>query len=290
MRRGLILVSAVPLAAAIALIFFLLRVHDSSDGAVSVLIGTFTSGRLVNLAALVGFCALGAGLCAVPVVRWWLLLVIPLRLAAIAAAVLAAGLAWMTSSVSVVPLASAGCETGYVVVERSFLLGGSGTVYRVDGVYVTEVAHTIGDDGYHPFFDGAYTVQEKGDVLEVWYSVEENGGEPASATGSHPQTRPSPSPFAPIPRVEVAADLADLVRASLGSDSGRDRPTHSHLSYAADPAGERRLAPRRPVAAPTPSDGRSSRGVGSLRPLGPRRVFPSAAESATFALRTGTGA
>lgn len=174
-----------------ALIVFVLRVHDSTDGTGSVLIGTFDSSRLLNAAVLIGLCTLAAGLCVIPAPRWWLLLLIPLRLAAVGATIPAAALAGVSSSMTVVPIVSAGCETGYVVAERSFLLAGSGTVYRADGLYVTDVARTTGDDGYHPFFDGAYTVQERRGLLAVWYNIDRKDGQPPAPTGEPAFTLPA---------------------------------------------------------------------------------------------------
>lgn len=80
------------------------------------------------------------------------------------------GIAWiLTSSATVVPLVAAGCETGYVVEEESFLLAGWGTVYRRDGLLITTADQFRADDGYRPFADGAYTVVDAGDSLYVWY-------------------------------------------------------------------------------------------------------------------------
>ncbi|MBZ4486440.1 hypothetical protein LQ938_07340 [Microbacterium sp. cx-55] len=170
------MVAAIALAASIAITVFVVRVGESSDGKVSILIDTFDSHRLLTLAVLVGFSALAAALCAIPARRWWLLLLVPVRTTALSAAVLAGGFLWVTSSVTVVPLVSAGRETGYVVAEKSFLLAGGGVVYRTDGIYVTAVADTSGDDGYHPFFDGAYTVAEKDGSLQVWYRIDQSDG------------------------------------------------------------------------------------------------------------------
>ncbi len=96
---------------------------------------------------------------------------VPARVLTIAVACFA-GFVWcVTSSATVVPLVNAGCETGYVVVEESFMLAGWGTVYRTDGIFVTAVEKTLGDDGYHPFADGAYAVVDDGESLRVWHGI-----------------------------------------------------------------------------------------------------------------------
>lgn len=240
-RRWALLVAAAILAAAIAVLVALLAISTGSTGEVSVLIGTLGSDRLAGLAIATALTSLAFGLCLIPVSRRWLLLMIPARLAAIASVCLA-GLAWLlTSSVTVVPLVSAGCETGYVVEEDSFLLAGWGTVYRTDGIFVTAVEQTGGDDGYHPFADGAYAVVDDGDALRVWYSFNSDymaapiatDGEPAFtlpkltdrafSCGVSAGTR-EPSPTPPPPPVystdEARAGVAEMMAASLAAAVG----------------------------------------------------------------------
>lgn len=160
------------LGAATTLIAALLTVTASSGGTATVLIGALRTSELVTLAALVALICLTAGLCAIPVRRVWLLLLVPARLAAVAVSAVGslAGLLLLTSATTV-PLVSAGCDTGYVVREDAFLLAAWGDVYRMDGILATEVARTSGDDGYRPFADGAYAVTEEGGVLRVWYDI-----------------------------------------------------------------------------------------------------------------------
>lgn len=168
-RRRALLAAGTTLAAAIAVLVALLAIYTASQGEVSVLIGTLGSDRLAGLAVITALASLTCGLCLIPVSGLSLILLIPARLAAIAATCIG-GYAWLLGSgATVVPLVSAGCETGYVVEEESFLLAGWGTVYRTDGVLATAVARTAGDDGYHPFADGAYAVSDDGASLRVWY-------------------------------------------------------------------------------------------------------------------------
>ena len=191
LRRRILSVVGAVFAVAVTVLVTLLAISAASGGRVSVLIGTLGSDRIAGLALVLALSCLAAGLCLIPVARPWLLLLVPARLVAIAASCLAA-FAWLiTSSATVVPLISAGCETGYVVEEESFLFAGSGTVYRADGILVTAVEQTSGDDGYHPFDDGAYAVEADGDTLEVWYNINvDYAAAPVSTDGEPSFTLP----------------------------------------------------------------------------------------------------
>lgn len=267
-RRGLLIVGST-LALAIAVLVALLTIQAASAGEVSVLVGTLGSDRIAGLALIVALASLATGLCLIPVPRLWLILLVPARVAAITATCLS-GLAWLvTSSATVVPLISAGCETGYVVEEESFLLAGWGTVYRTDGIFVTAVEKTLGDDGYHPFADGAYAVLDDGDSLRVWHcSVFDYSATPVRtdrepdftlprltdrsfpcglSTGARtPMPTPPPAPVYDIDAVR--AGLEKMVAASLASASG---PIHDAAGNTIDP-GEL-------VAESTACDGDGSR-------------------------------
>lgn len=253
LRRRALLVACATLAVAIAVLVPLLAISTASDGEVSVLIGTFGSEHLAGLALIAALTALALGLCLVPVPRMWLLLLVPARLAAIAATCLA-GFAWLlTSSATVVPLVSAGCETGYVVEEDSFLLAGWGTVYRTDGILVTAVARTSGDDGYRPFDDGAYAVGDDGDALRVWYNVNSDPWAAPVATDREPDftlpkltdrtfacgvstgaRAPSPTPTPPPVYTldEVRAGVDEMAAVSLAAAVG---PVHDPTGHPLDP-------------------------------------------------------
>jgi hypothetical protein len=186
LRRWALWGAGVLLAAANAVLITLLAISTATGGEVSVLIGALGSDRIGGLALTAALASLTLGLCRIPVPRLWLLLMIPARLAAIAAVCLSCFFWVLTSSMTVVALVSGGCETGYVVEEESFLLSGSGTVYRRDGIFVTAVDHTVGDDGYHPFADGAYVVVDDGDALRVWYSISFDPSAAPLSTGADP--------------------------------------------------------------------------------------------------------
>ena len=96
------------------------------------------------------------------------------------AGALAALAAVFTVDANVTPVLHRGCDTGYVVVERSFLMGSSGTVYRQDGAFiVTQVGWSSGDNGHQPFSMGGYAVTEERGMLTVSYAV----NRPVASTG-----------------------------------------------------------------------------------------------------------
>lgn len=240
-RRIVALIAGAILGSATVVLAALLSISTASDGATSVLIGTLDSDRLGGLALIAAWGALAAGLCVIPVPRAWLLLLVPARIAAVGATGLA-GIAWiLTSSATVVPLVAAGCETGYVVEEESFLLAGWGTVYRRDGLLVTIADEFTADDGYHPFADGAYTVVDADDSLHVWYSFAFDYSAVPVSTDRDPdfvlpkvtdrvlscgistgaRTPIPPAPTAPAYDVDEArAGLENMVAASLDAAVG----------------------------------------------------------------------
>ncbi len=253
-RKIVVLIAGAILCSAMIILTTLLSISTASDGATSVLIGTLDSDRLGGLALIAALGALAVGLCAIPVPRVWLLLLVPARIAAIGATGLA-GVVWLlTSSATVVPLVASGCETGYVIEEESFLFAAWGTVSRRDGLLVTTVDQFTADDGYHPFADGAYTVVDTGDSLEVWYSFAfDYSATPVSADGNPAFTLPkltdrtlscgfSAGARTPIPSTpaaptydtdEARAGLRNMVAASLDAAVG---PVRDSAGGLLDPA------------------------------------------------------
>lgn len=254
-RRRCILLAGAVLGAAIAVLVTLLAISTTSNGTVSVLIGTLGSDRLAGLALIAAFACLAVGLNLIPVPRLWLLLLVPARLAAVAVTCLGGFVWFLTSGATVVPIVSAGCETGYVVEEESFLLAGWGTVYRTDGLLVTAVEQTGGDDGYHPFEDGAYAVVDDGDSLRVWYTFNFDYYAAPVVTDRDPDfTLPkltdrnvlcgvsagtrTPPPTPPVPPVytidEVRDGLEEMVAATLAAPIGT---VHTAAGDPIDPQG-----------------------------------------------------
>ncbi len=165
-------IAGVVFACATAVVFWVSAVSTASSGTASVLVGPLDERSLLTLSVLLAFAALCVGLWGVDAPRRMApLKVIGVILAACGGA-LAAFASVLTVDVNVTPVLHAGCDTGYVVVERAFLMGSSGTVYRDDGAFVaTPVGRTSGDDAYQPFSMGGYTVTEERGTLTISYAV-----------------------------------------------------------------------------------------------------------------------
>ena len=141
-----------------------------STGHTTILIGSFTKDALVTLAASVCTLSTVVVLGSIDAGRGWSLLVNVGRVAAIGLGALLLSSLLLTSSVSVSPILLGDCATGYVVQERSFLLAGQGSVFRVDGVLATEVARTATDDGFKAFESRAYSVAHRAGSLIITYA------------------------------------------------------------------------------------------------------------------------
>jgi len=235
-RRIILWVAGAVLLLAITTLVALRSISEASGDTVSVLIGTLNSTRLSNLVLAAAFAAVAVGIYLIPVPRLWLLLLVPVRLAAVTVAGPAGLVALASSSATAAPLVADGCDTGYVVVEESFVFARTGTVYRPDGLLATAVAHTRGEYDYRPFADGAYTVVDDGAQLDVWYSYAFDpaaapvaaDGDPAftlpTLTGRTPACGLSTGARTPIPPepalptytpAEAQARLEEMLAASL---------------------------------------------------------------------------
>lgn len=185
-RRLLLLGYGVALALLAASDVAVTVVLDGSDGRTRVLVGEQDSHALQELLVFLGLGVVALALLAIPGRRWWHLLLVPARVAAVGACGLA-GLIWVFSlDDTAVALEVDGCDTGYVVLEKSFLMASSGAIYERDGLIITRAAYVSGDDGYHPFARGSYTAVEEGDQLLVWYDLEPPVSTPAERMESDP--------------------------------------------------------------------------------------------------------
>lgn len=146
-----------------------LNVSVRSDGEQQVVVGTWNGDTLLMSSVVASVVLLAVIVSAVPAPRWWLLLFAPLRVLAVAAALLG-GAALTLADESVTPIVADGCGTGYVVSERAFLLASSGEVLRLDGVVGTRVVSTNVDDGHKPFQQRSYVAIAGGDTLRVWHT------------------------------------------------------------------------------------------------------------------------
>lgn len=240
-RRWGALIVGLALGIATAAISVVLAVDTVSKGETIVVIGALGSQQFLVLAVVAAFAALASGLCLIPVPKRWLLLLVPARMAAIACTGLAIFVAGFTGPSTVSPLISDSCDTGYVVVERSFLFYGGGSVYRIDGILATRVAGTVGDDGYRPISDGNYSATTENGTVSVWYNSDPMmSPSPPVATGQPAFTVPelsgrtgacgiqvpvpagrgvaTPTPDPVLPGSE--ADVREMLRASLTAADG----------------------------------------------------------------------
>jgi len=190
-RRRALGAAGLVLAVSTAVLAVLTGVSATSQGQTIVILGILSSTEVSELSIIAALTSLAVGLCLVAVPRVWLLLLVPARTVAILSVVVAAGIGAISPAPVVTALLSDSCETGYVVLERSFLLLGGGSVYRLNGILATRVAFTAGDDGYQPFADGNYTVAADDATLRIWYNAHFDG-EPAppAATGRADVTLP----------------------------------------------------------------------------------------------------
>jgi hypothetical protein len=246
-RRRVAWVAAGVFAFATAVVFWVVTVSAASSGTASVLIGPLDERSLLTLSVFLAFAALCVGLWSVEAPQWMLpLKVIGIVLASCAGA-LAALASVLTVEVNVTPVLHGGCDTGYVVVERAFLMGSSGTVYRQDGAFiVTQVAMTSGDDAYQPFSMGGYAVTEERGTLTIDYAVNRpvasmgvTAGSGTSVSlpvlgsrkpqcglqpGADPFADPNPTPPSaepdPVTTGTIESDMREIIGASFAAASG----------------------------------------------------------------------
>lgn len=169
-RRYALLAAGPLLGLGIAVIAFTNRVDQIDGGNVTVQVGTLGAAQIMVVASAACLSALAVGLCVIPVTRRWLVILIPARAAAVVGVLGTSVLLMWSPWTTTTPLLYQGCETGYTAVERSFLLAGTGGVYRLEAIVATRVGISAPDDGYHPFADGNYAVRGEGDSLHIWYS------------------------------------------------------------------------------------------------------------------------
>lgn len=163
-------------ALATVVAFLVIIVDQASAGAASVLLGPLDEAIILSATMLIASVALVLGLCGVASPGWML----PFKiLGIIGSAVLVLCAAFFTLvsiDVSITTVLEDGCDTGYVVVERSFLMGSSGTIYRQDGpVIAAQMGRTSGDDAHQPFAAGDYTASTEDATLMIEYRPDQGG-------------------------------------------------------------------------------------------------------------------
>lgn len=230
-------------ALATAVLVWVLAVPSVTSGASSVLIGPLDQRSLLSVFVSVSFASLSIGMWSIDSPRWMLPLKIIGGVLSGCAAAAAAFVTMIIIDVDVTPLLDDGCDTGYVVVERAFLMGSSGTVYRQgESFVVTEVARTSGDDAYQPFSMGGYAMTETDGSLVVAYAVDRplDGASVSPSSGTSfsvpvlasrtPQCEgasgrtPNPTPTPDPPSIDdtpaTVASIDEALRERLSSSFG----------------------------------------------------------------------
>ncbi|WP_156458876.1 hypothetical protein [Microbacterium sp. Leaf179] len=181
-RRALSVLCGSLFVVAVAVFAAVMAVSARDDGRTQVLIATMDAESLAAASAAASAVLFFLLVCAIPAPRWWLLLFVPLRLAAFGAMLVVGLIGVVTGGGTVVPLVAQGCETGYVVSERPFLRSARIEVLRPEGILATSVANVSTDDGHTPFSQGSYMVVVDGDLLRVWHTFD-SATEPLGAVG-----------------------------------------------------------------------------------------------------------
>lgn len=183
-KRRLVRIAGAVFACATAVVLLVIIVDRLSTGAASVLLGPLDERSILSVTMLIASVALGIGVWGVTPPRW----MVPFKMLGIVSAVVlvfGAALSTLVSTdVSTTTVLEDGCDTGYVVVERSFLMGSTGMVYRQDGpVIATRMGRTSGNNAHQPFAAGDYTASTHDATLVIEYRPNQGG---ASVTVSVP--------------------------------------------------------------------------------------------------------
>ncbi len=175
-QRRLVRIAGWMFACATVVAVAVIAVDWFSVGTASVLIGPLDDQILLSASVLIASVALVMGLLRVSSPTWML----PFKILGVlgaAVAVLGAGFSTLWSiDVTMTTLTDDGCDTGYVVVERSLLMGSRGTVYRQDGpIVASPMARTSGNNAHQPFAAGDYGAAVDGKALIVEYRPDPAG-------------------------------------------------------------------------------------------------------------------
>lgn len=171
-RRSLQIAATVALAAATVAVIAVALVDSASRGDAQLLLGTLPSRHIVGVSTILAFVAISYMLCSVSAPSGWLGPVVIGRVLSIGGAVVAMFWGLLTTPWPVIPLLVDGCESGYVVEERSFLFLSSITVLEQDGLIATPVLETSADDGHQPFTAGDYGTRVEDGQIDGWFALE----------------------------------------------------------------------------------------------------------------------
>lgn len=171
-RHALQFAATVALTSATLAVIGVALVDSASGGDAQLLLGALPSRHIIGAATILAFTALSYTLCTVSVPPGWLAPVVTARVLSIGGALVAAFWGFLTMPWPVTPLLVDGCESGYVVEERSFLFLSSITVHEQNGLLVAPVMGTSADDGHQPFTAGEYGARVTDGHIEGWFALE----------------------------------------------------------------------------------------------------------------------
>lgn len=172
-HRPMLQIAATMAVAAVTIAVIGVALVDSASGGdAQLLLGTLPSRHIVGVSTILAFIAISYMLCTVSAPSGWLAPVVIGRLLSIGGALVAVFWGLLTTPWPVTPLLVDGCESGYVVEERSFLFLSSIDVLEQDGLIATPVLHTSADDGHQPFTAGDYGTRVADGQIAGWFALE----------------------------------------------------------------------------------------------------------------------
>ncbi|WP_341955432.1 hypothetical protein [Microbacterium sp. LWH13-1.2] len=171
-RRMLQIAATVAVAAATTAVIGVALVDSASEGTAQLLLAGLPSRHIVGVATILAFLSISYMLCTVSAPSGWLAPVVIGRVLSIGGTLAAVFWGFLTTPWPVIPLLVDGCETGYVVEERSFLFLSSIDVLEQDGLIAIPVLHTSADDGHQPFTAGDYGARVEDERIEGWFALE----------------------------------------------------------------------------------------------------------------------
>lgn len=177
-HRALLLAATVTLGVLTVAVAGVALVDSMSGGAMQLMLGPLLSEQIIGVATILAFTMTASMLCVVPAPSGWLVPVVIARALSFGAALVAFLWGVFMLPAAVTPLLVAGCESGYIVKERSLLLLSSITVFEKNGLLIIPVTHTSADDGYQPFAAGTYDAWVTGNRIDGWFAMEPGPARP----------------------------------------------------------------------------------------------------------------
>ncbi|CAH0231169.1 hypothetical protein SRABI76_02756 [Microbacterium oxydans] len=177
-RRAQQIVATATLALALIAAAAVALVDSMSGGDAQLLLVVVPSRHILGVATILAFVALSSMFWTLSLPSGWSAMVVIGRVLSIGGALIAVFWGVLTTPWPVTPLLIHGCESGYVVEERSFLFLSSITVLERHGLIATPVLGTSADDGYQPFAAGEYDAWVDDGHIEGWFALEP-GSNPA---------------------------------------------------------------------------------------------------------------